>query len=176
MSRPFLPRLLPNLPEPWSSQYRALNNIAVVCVIAKLARAVTGNFWLNVNDPEMDIPGIVEYSNLRPLARCIVYVPFYLPGSHPKFQEPDQEFIDRVRRYLVTINPALVDDDFLEIRVSRYRYAQPVCTPGFLARLPPTRLPIEGLWAADTSYYYPEDRGISESIEFGRRLAVQAAQ
>jgi hypothetical protein len=39
--------------------------------------------------------------------------------------------------------------------------------------LPPVRLPIEGLWAADTSYYYPEDRGISESIAFGRKLAKQ---
>jgi hypothetical protein len=27
---------------------------------------------------------------------------------------------------------------------------------------------------ADTSYYYPEDRGISESIGFGRRLAKDA--
>jgi len=32
------------------------------------------------------------------------------------------------------------------------------------------------LWAADTSYYYPEDRGISESIDFGRKMARQAAE
>jgi len=37
-------------------------------------------------------------------------------------------------------------------------------------------LPIEGLWVADTSYYYPEDRGISESIHFGRNLARAAAK
>jgi hypothetical protein len=30
------------------------------------------------------------------------------------------------------------------------------------------------LWVADTSYYYPEDRGISESIGFGRRMAREA--
>lgn len=27
---------------------------------------------------------------------------------------------------------------------------------------------------ADTAYYYPEDRSISESVEVGRRLAVEA--
>jgi hypothetical protein len=32
------------------------------------------------------------------------------------------------------------------------------------------------LWVADTSYYYPEDRGISESIGFGRKMAREAAQ
>jgi hypothetical protein len=28
----------------------------------------------------------------------VVYVPFYMPGEHPKFAEPDQVFLDKVRR------------------------------------------------------------------------------
>jgi hypothetical protein len=48
------------------------------------------------------------------------------------------------------------------------------CEPGYLERLPPVALPIRGLWLADTSYYYPEDRGISESIDFGRSMARMA--
>jgi hypothetical protein len=41
--------------------------------------------------------------------------------------------------------------------------------------VPPVALPVEGLWVADTSYYYPEDRGISESVAFGRKMAKLAA-
>jgi protoporphyrinogen oxidase len=171
---PYVPRLMPDLPENLLDKYRAVNNIAVVCVIVKLARPVTENFWLNINDSNMDIPGLVEYSNLRPLDRHVVYAPFYMPASNPKFQDPDQAFVDRVCRYLCTINPELTSADFLESRASRYRFAQPICPPGFLDTLPPARLPVDGLWAADTSYYYPEDRGISESIEFGRAMAIQA--
>lgn len=173
---PFVPRLLPGLPEPLLARYRALQNIAVVCVIAKLRKPVSGNFWLNVNDPAMDVPGLVEYSNLRPLGGPhVVYMPFYMPGEHPKFAETDEAFLAKVRSYLRTIRPDLTDDDFLAMRASRYRFAQPVCTPNFLERLPPWQLPVRGLWAADTSYYYPEDRGISESIAFGRRMARVAA-
>lgn len=172
---PYVPRLMPDLPEAILKAFGSVNNIAVVCVIAKLRKAVTENFWLNTNDPDMDIPGLVEYSNLRPLDEHIVYVPFYMPGEHPKFQEPDQAFLDKVKRYLQKINPQLADSDFLELRASRYRYAQPICDPGYLEHLPPVELPVEGLWAADTSYYYPEDRGISESIDFGRKMAIQAA-
>jgi hypothetical protein len=36
------------------------------------------------------------------------------------------------------------------------------------------KTPIEGLFMADTSYYYPEDRSISESVAVGRRLAQTA--
>ncbi len=172
---PYVPRLMPDLPEATLKAFGSVSNIAVVCVIAKLRKAVTENFWLNTNDPDMDIPGLVEYSNLRPLDEHIVYVPFYMPGEHPKFQEPDQAFLDKVKRYLQKINPQLSDADFLELRASRYRYAQPICDPGYLEHLPPVELPVQGLWAADTSYYYPEDRGISESIDFGRKMAIQAA-
>lgn len=173
---PYVPRLMPDLPQGVLAAFQSVKNIAVVCVIAKLSKSVTENFWLNTNDPEMDIPGLVEYSNLRPLDQHVVYVPFYMPGEHPKFKEPDQAFLDKVRRYLKKINPALRDEDFLDMRASRYRYAQPICDPGFLDHLPPVALPVKGLLVADTSYYYPEDRGISESIGFGRNMAKIAVQ
>lgn len=168
---PYVPRIMPDLPSDILGKFQALRNIAVVCVIVKLRKAVTENFWLNTNDPGMDIPGVVEYTNLRPLDCHVVYVPFYMPGEHLKYQEADQIFLDKVRRYLKAINPTLTDDDFLDIRASRYRHAQPICGPGYLDGLPPVSLPVRGLWVADTSYYYPEDRGISESIGFGRHMA-----
>lgn len=172
---PYVPKLMPELPADVLTKFKAIKNIAVVCVIVKLKNAVTENFWLNTNDPEMDIPGLVEYTNLRPLDQHVVYVPFYVPGEHPLYAEPDEVFLNKVRRYLKKINPALTDDDFIEMRASRYRYAQPICDPGYLEKLPPVGLPVRGLWVADTSYYYPEDRGISESIGFGRQMAKLAA-
>lgn len=172
---PYVPRLMPDLPVDILNKFRSVRNVAVVCVIVKLRRQLTKNFWLNTNDPEMDIPGLVEYTNLRPMDRHIVYVPFYMPGEHPKFAEPDQVFLDKVKRYLKKINPELNDGDFIDLRASRYRYAQPICGPNFLDQLPSAALPVKGLWAADTSYYYPEDRGISESIDFGRTMARDAA-
>lgn len=171
---PYIPKVLPDLPPSILEKFQSVKNIAVVCVIAKLKKPLTENFWLNTNDPEMDIPGIVEYSNLRPLDHSIIYVPFYMPGEHPKFSESDEVFLMKVRRYFKKINPSLTEDDFLELRASRYRFAQPIGVPGYLETIPAAKLPIDGLWVADTSYYYPEDRGISESIDFGRKMAKAA--
>ena len=171
---PYVPQVFPDLPDNILNKYRSVNNIAVVCVIAKLSKPLSENFWVNTNDDEMDIPGLVEYSNLRPLKNAVVYVPFYLPGEHPKYSEPDEMFIEKVKTYLMKINPDLSDDDFLDVRASRYRFAQPICEPGFLGKLPAVKLPVQGLCVADTSYYYPEDRGISESIDFGREMARTA--
>ncbi|MCA8503923.1 NAD(P)/FAD-dependent oxidoreductase [Burkholderia multivorans] len=168
---PYVPRVMPDLPGDILAKFASVKNVAVVCVIAKLRKPVTENFWLNTNDPDMDIPGIVEYTNLRPLDAHVVYVPFYVPGEHPVYQQSDSVFIDKVKRYLMKINPDIAPDDFIDIRASRYRFAQPVCEPGFADRLPPIQLPVQGLLVADTSYYYPEDRGISESIGLARQMA-----
>jgi protoporphyrinogen oxidase len=100
----YIPRVMPDLPTTILDQFKAVKNIAVVCVIAKLRCKVTENFWLNTNDPEMDIPGLVEYSNLRPLDQHVIYVPFYMPCDHHKFSESDEIFLKKVRTYLKKIN------------------------------------------------------------------------
>jgi protoporphyrinogen oxidase len=69
------------------------------------------------------------------------------------------------------VQPALRPEDVLDSRVARLRYAQPICAPGFETMLPPVQTPIAGLQIADTCFYYPEDRGIAESIRLGRQMA-----
>jgi protoporphyrinogen oxidase len=119
----------------------------------------------------MDIPGLVEYSNLMPMKENVIYVPFYLPGDHPKFKDSDENFISKVKQYIMKINQLINEDDFIDARASRYRFAQPICEPEFLKKIPRLDLGVKGLLVADTCYYYPEDRGISESINFGMTLA-----
>jgi protoporphyrinogen oxidase len=167
---PYIPKIAPNLPAQTLKQYQDICNIAVVCVVAKIKKKMSDNFWVNTNDPEMDIPGIIEYSNLMPLDQHIVYVPFYMPWDHPKFAASNEVFIEKTKNYIRKINQALSDDDFIDMHASRYRYAQPICQPNFRVSLPNVKTPILGLWIADTCFYYPDDRGISESIKFGRNI------
>lgn len=169
---PFIPQIAPDLSKTLLNQYSNKKNIAVVCVIAKLTKQLTENFWLNTNDENMDIPGIIEYSNLNPNVGHIVYVPYYMPQNNPSFKDDDAVFVEKVKRYFMTINPKLNEDDVIDVRVNRYYYAQPICEPHFLESLPSEKV-LKNLWIADTSYYYPEDRGISESIGFGRNMAKQ---
>ena len=150
--------------------YEAQRSVACACVVLQTARPITANFWTNVNDGRFAIPGIIEMSNLRPLQPHITYVPFYMPADHPDYSRPNQAFIDDSIACLKAINPQLEDRDVLASHCSRYRHAQPVCGTHFLETLPPLQ-PLPRVWIADTTVYYPEDRGISESVGFGRDLA-----
>ena len=170
---PLVPRIAPDLPESFRDRYAAIHNIGICCLVFKLRRSVTPHFWVNISEPDIAIPGIVEFSNLRPLgAESVIYVPYYLPVDHAKFSWTDDALLQEAFGYLQRLNPALSQHDIIAAHVARLRYAQPICEPGFAAKIPPVQTPIAGLQIADTCFYYPEDRGISESARLGREMAA----
>ncbi|QGZ96545.1 NAD(P)/FAD-dependent oxidoreductase [Terricaulis silvestris] len=169
---PLVPGMLSQAPE-LRPAYERMDNVGVVCVLHKLKRSVSDNFWINISDPDFEIPGLVEFSNLRPLANTVVYVPYYMPATQPKWGWSDEQFVAESWGYLKRINPALADDDRLASHVGRLRYAQPVCEVGFAELIPPAQTPIKGLQIADTCFYYPEDRGVSESIRYARNMIAE---
>jgi len=171
---PYVPGLLADAPE-LARRYEGFENVGVACVILKLARSVSPNFWVNVSDERMAIPGFVEFSNLRPLPETIVYVPYYMPTTNPKFSNSDEDFIQESFGYLKLINPALTDADLLGARVGRLKHAQPVCGVNFATQIPAAQTGVAGLQIADTSFYYPEDRGVSESIKFAKGMVAELA-
>ncbi|UTA54186.1 NAD(P)/FAD-dependent oxidoreductase [Lysobacter soli] len=173
----YVPGMVPGLPEEFANSIRKIENIPVACVILKLKHAVSENFWMNISDPSIAIPGVIEYSNLNPGeagAAKILYAPFYMPKTHPKWSETNESLIEEVLGYLPKLNPSFNRDWVLATHCHRYEFAQTICPPGFQDMLPSMRTPLQGFFMADTAYYYPEDRSISESVEVGRRLAEEA--
>lgn len=170
---PYLPGLAPNLPGPYLDRVRRVRNIGCLCALFRLARPLTENFWLNIDLPEWDIPGIIEYSNLRPMNKAYVYVPFYMPPGHPNWIASEDDILAKARAYLRGLNPAAAVSEEAA-RIFRYEFAQPVCPPGFRHVLPPYETGARHIWAADTTHSFPEDRSINESVRIAKELAELA--
>src|ERR1700742_1528495 len=168
---PLVSKAIPALPASLKSFYDSIDNIGVACLIFKLKVSVSPHFWINITDDRIAIPGVVEFSNLRPTGDAIVFVPYYMPVTNPKWALSDDQLLAEAFGYLKMVNPRLTDSDLIEGRVGRLRHAQPICPPGFAARIPAVQTPVAGLQIADTCFYYPEDRGISESVRYGRLMA-----
>src|SRR5262249_16045938 len=104
---PLVSRLVPDLPEDLKARYDAIRNIGVCCVVFKLRRSISPHFWVNVNEPNIEIPGFVEFSNLRNVGDTIVYVPYYMPTDHPKFRWTDEKLSAEAFACLQRVSPAL---------------------------------------------------------------------
>jgi protoporphyrinogen oxidase len=174
---PLIGDLIPALPEAWKQRFAEIHNIGVICVVFRLRRSVSPHFWVNISEPEVEIPGIIEFTNLRDIGGdSIVYVPYYMPITNAKFLWPDERLLAEAFDCLQRINPSMATVDILATKVARLRHGQPICEPGFAAKIPPTQTPIAGLQIADTCYYYPEDRGIAESVRLGLSMAAAIAE
>lgn len=170
MPTPLINEVIPGLSKNEKKLFADIKNIGVVCVLFKLKRSVSDKFWINIIDSNIDIPGIIEFSNLRKMDANVIYVPYYMPITNPKFKEKDNFFVTEAFGYLKSLNSKLNDNDLLDSKVGRLKYSQPICTPNFYEKIPDISTSIDGLQIADTCYYYPEDRGISESIKIAKKM------
>jgi protoporphyrinogen oxidase len=176
---PYLPKLIPALPTKEREQIEAVRNVGVVCVLLKLKKPFSSSFWVNIHDPRIEIPGIIEYTNLNPLdpaGASIVYAPYYMPQTNPKYSRTKEAFIEETLQALELMKPDFSRDDVIASTASRYEYSQTVCSPGFFDTLTPMQSSVTGLFMADTSHCYPEDRSISESIRVAGKLVELATK
>ena len=161
-----------SFPDDVLKKFTNQKSVACVCVIIKSNIKITNNFWTNVNDERFSIPGIIEFSNLSDSKPYIVYIPFYMPREINEYSEPDEIFIKKSISCLKAINKKFDEKNIIDATCNRYAFAQPICDINFLEKLPGVN-PIKNFWAFDTTIYYPEDRGVSESIKYGREITNQ---
>ena len=128
---PYVSALIPDLPEADKKRYDAIPNIGICCLIFKLKRSLSPHFWVNLSEDRLSIPGLIEFSNLRPVSESIVYVPYYMPVTQEKFSWPDETLLAEAFQAMQAVNPQLREDDVIDKKVARLRYAQPICPPGF---------------------------------------------
>ncbi len=173
---PTLNRLVPGQGDAYFDKVRQVKYIGVVCALFSLKHAFSRNFWTNINDPRLSFNGIIEQTNLNQNLRAarlnVIYIPFYLPTSEPRYTAPDEALFAEYTAMLKLINPAFDHSWVKEWHVFRAPHAQPVCVTNFANLMPDHRSPVRGLYVTDTTQFYPEDRTLSAAIEQGRKVAA----
>lgn len=149
-------------------KYKDFIYLDVMCIVIKLRKPFSRYFWININDDEIKIPGLINYSALRKdIKSNIIYIPFYLPKDSELLKKDESFIKDLCKTYLKKINKDLKDEDFLAFSINIYKNAQGVYEPLYLYKLPPINV-AKDFYALDTTYYYPEDRGFSESVRIAK--------
>jgi protoporphyrinogen oxidase len=170
-----LRRIVTGIDHPYFRQLDAAEYFGITCMVARTRRPLTRHFWLNINDARIEIPGIIEYTNLNPLPYLdgdrLLYIPQYLDPRDERFSWSDEEYLRRYVAYLKLIEPGWRDDDIVEWRLFRNTHAQPLCNLGFHRSIPSMRTPVGGLYVTDSYLLQPDDRTVSNSLQMGRTAA-----
>jgi len=168
-------RLAPSLPEEYRSKLEATTYLSAVLIILVLDRPLSDIYWLNVADRSIPFVGVIEQTNLicpgHYGGKHIVYLSNYLSREHRLYQLSHEELLEEYLPHLLSINP---DFDRSWIETSYYHRvpaAQPIIGTDYTGRLPDHRTPLSGVYLANTTQVYPEDRGTNYSVRMGRHVA-----
>lgn len=169
------PRLVPPLPEEYMSRLTGARYMSAVLIVLVLDRPLSQVYWMNVADRSIPFVAVIEHTNLigpeHYGGRHIVYLSNYLTTDHPMYKMDQEELLAEYVPHLRKINESF-DPSWIETSYHhRVDGAQPIIGTDYSDRIPDHRTPHRGVYLANTTQVYPEDRGTNYSVRMGRRVA-----
>jgi protoporphyrinogen oxidase len=164
---------LVELPDAYVERLRSIEYFTALCLLLEVEQRFSPFYWTNIGDDAVPFVGLIEHTNLIPPERYggrrFLYVANYLPAGHELLGLDADALLARYEPSLRRINPS-----FRVVRswLHREPAAQPIVTVGYKQRIPPLRTPVEGLFLANTTQVYPEDRGTNYAVRLGEQAAA----
>jgi protoporphyrinogen oxidase len=145
-----------------------------VVLLLELRRPFSDAYWTNVADTTVPFLGLVEHTNLVPADRYpakYLYVSNYVTADDPLARMNSDDLFRHYVAALRQMNPRFDPADVLRQWSFREEAAQPIPRVGNRHRILPFATPRRGLFIANTTQIYPEDRGTNYSARLGREVA-----
>ncbi len=172
--------IAPDLPADYANRLRDVSYQSALCLVLKLKRSLSRIYWLNISDASFPFVGAIEHTNLIPPenynGKHILYLSNYVSSSDPLYSASAEELLDRYLPSLRRINSDFDLDWLEEMWLYRDDAAQPIITCGYSGRIPSHETPVKGLYLANTTQIYPQDRGMNYSVRLGRTVSELVGQ
>ncbi len=167
--------LAADLPAEYARRVGSIRYQAALCLVLELDRPFTDMYWLNISDPSIPFVGVIEQTNFVPRewygGRRPLYITNYLSRGDPLFRQDPQEVLTAYLPHLKRIQPTFREEWIKELHLFGEEGAQPIVTTNYSRLIPEHRTPVRGLYLANTTQIYPEDRGMNYSVRLGERAS-----
>lgn len=167
------------LPEGLQADLAQFRYHGSVVAVLEMERSVTPAYWTNVLDTSKPFLAVIEHTRMigpqHYQGAHILYLARYLDTAEPFYRAPDAEVLAEYYRHVKDVLPAFDPSLVQKAHVMRADHTQPIVTPGYGVRIPGHRLPVKGLYLANMTQIFPEDRGMSYSVGLGHKVAALIA-
>ena len=174
---PSFARLLPaddSLRE-YSARLRSIDYLGAICLTFTSDQNLGEHYWVNINEP--DAPFLVFLNHTRLVGaeayggRHVYYIGAYLPPEGETFTLPEAELAQRWFGYLKKMFPEFDTRRVGEQHIFRFRAAQHIVDTHYAEKTPDFRTPLPGVFLANFSQIFPEDRGTNFAVREGEKIA-----
>jgi protoporphyrinogen oxidase len=172
---PVFLKICPQLPPDYLTKLKSSSYLGAICLVLLSKKSISPYYWTNISDPSFPFLALVEHTNLVPRSRYqnhhVFYLGHYLPADHPFFSFTSQKIFNHFFPYLKKLNPSLTKKDIKKYFFFKNLYAQHLVPKNFSQNIPSYQTPHPGLYLANFTQIFPEDRGTSAAIREAKKVA-----
>lgn len=167
-------KIAPGLPAEYTDVLNRVRYQWATCLVLALDRPLSDIYWLNIADP-LPFVACVEHTNFMPPEKYggnhIVYLSNYASPGNPVLQMDAQQVFENYLAGIKRINPQFDPSWVRQMWLFKDPGGQPVITTNYSRQIADMRTGIDGLYLANTTQVYPEDRGQNYSLRLGETVA-----
>jgi protoporphyrinogen oxidase len=169
---PDLINIIHSLPADYKQRLNRVNYQNVRCCMLRLRRPLSRFYWLNLCGEDLPFGVIIEHTNLVNRedygGENIVYLLKYFSQRDNSFLKEDSLIIQEVFNFLKQTFSNFHQNQVIEARVFRDKYAQPIFTKGYFQLKESIQSPVKRFILADTSQIYPASRSLNSAINMAK--------
>lgn len=174
---PAFARLLPAREslKDYAAKLGSIDYLGAICLVFTSDQDLGDYYWVNVNEP--DAPFLVFINHTRLVdkstygGRHVYYIGAYLPPDGKIFSLPDDELAKLWLGYLKKMFPEFEAGRLQERHIFRFRAAQHIVDTRYAEKIPDYQTPLPGVFLANFSQIFPEDRGTNFAVREGEKMA-----
>jgi len=163
--------------EAYVRKLGSIGYLGAVCLIFTSDQDLGEFYWVNVNEPGAPFLVFIQQTNLVDRAgyggRHVYYIGAYLPVNGKMYSLPDDELTRLWFGYLPKMFPAFAPARVGEKHLFRFRAAQHIVDRRYDEKIPEYQTPLPGVYLANFSQIFPEDRGINFAVAEGEKIAAR---
>ena len=154
----------------------SIDYIGVVVMVFTSHQKISPFYWHNVNDPK--IPFLVFLSNTVLTGedvtdgKNVYYVGFYASHEHAYFSQNENSVMSEWENGMKDMFPEFDSSQIREKALFKFKNAQHIVDFGYEEKIPAYESVVPGIYLANFSQIYPDDRGINYAIQEGNKMAL----
>jgi len=172
---PILKNITKGLSPDYVKNLEKIRYQGVIVGVLSLKNSFMPYYWLNILDQNSPFVMLMEHTNFVPRryygGKNILYISRYISTKDELYNKSDKEILKTFTNYLKKINPAFKEDWINKNYLFKSEYGTHSPGLNYSRDIPSMKTPIKNLYLATGCQIYPVDRGMSESIALGKKIA-----
>ena len=154
----------------------AIDYIGAVVMVFTSDQKISPFYWHNINDPK--IPFLVFLSNTVLSGedvydgKNVYYVGFYASHEHAYFSQNEDSLMSEWGKGIKEMFPEFDSSQIREKALFKFKNAQHIVDFGYEEKIPAYESVVPGVYLANFSQIYPDDRGINFAVQEGNKMAL----